>query len=60
MLLKANERLHVRDEEQKHALSNNNKISFIGKTKKVRAQADTAATGTITQYIGIWKIRKLN
>ena len=35
--------------------------SFIGKTKKViRAPADTAATGAITQYIGIWKIRKLN
>jgi len=37
-----------------------NTISFIDKTKKVRAPADTAATGTITQYIGIWKIGKLN
>ena len=35
-----------------------NTISFIGKTKKVRVPADTAATEIITQYIGIWKIRK--
>jgi len=28
-----------------------NTISFIGKTKKVRVPADTAATETITQYI---------
>ena len=35
-----------------------NTISFIDKTKKVRIPADTAATQTITRYIGIWKIRK--
>ena len=36
-----------------------NTISFFGKTKKVRVPADTVATETITQYIGIWKIRKV-
>jgi len=36
-----------------------NTISFIGNTKKVRAPADTAATGAITQYLEFGKLEKL-